>query len=181
MRSFLIIVKICFAETTSSDCQTCGKNIVPYPLATGPNCGDPSYRSFTCDESTGQLFFFTSDNRYEVININKDDRRFVIQVNRQRAENCDARSGRVLQFSPSMPFNVTNWCYNELLTSIQAGQMIEITWKPPPEPICNSLKDCRGWPDSNCSTAIDKRKRCLCNPNYKWNNLTLKCISGANI
>ncbi|XP_071904876.1 uncharacterized protein [Coffea arabica] len=165
-------VAVSAIETTSRDCQTCGKHIIPYPLSTGPNCGDLSYHSFTCNDSRGQLFFLMLNNSYEVININKEDRRFVIQVNRQRAENCDARSGRVLQFSPSMPFNVTNWCYNEPLTSIQ---MIEITWKPPPEPICNSLKDCRGWPDSNCSTAIDKRKRCLCNPNYKWNNL--KCIS----
>ncbi|XP_027159122.1 G-type lectin S-receptor-like serine/threonine-protein kinase At4g03230 isoform X1 [Coffea eugenioides] len=180
-----IRIPVSAIETTSSDCQTCGKNIVPYPLATGPNCGDPSYRSFTCDESTGQLFFSTSDNRYEVININKDDRRFVIQVNSLRAENCAARTsvGRVLQLNPSLPFSVSNWCYNESLTfsdrpSVQHEQGIQISWDPPLEPICSSPNECQHWPDSSCAaTAIHDQTRCLCNSNYKWDNLALKCIS----
>nr|XP_027127401.1 G-type lectin S-receptor-like serine/threonine-protein kinase At4g03230 [Coffea arabica] len=180
-----IRIPVSAIETTSSDCQTCGKNIVPYPLATGPNCGDPSYRSFTCDESTGQLFFSTSDNRYEVINVNKDDRRFVIQVNSLRAENCAARTsvGRVLQLNQSLPFSVTNWCFNESLTfsdrpSVQHEQGIQISWNPPLEPICSSPNACQDWPDSSCAaTAIPDQKRCLCNSNYKWDNLALKCIS----
>ncbi|CDP16410.1 unnamed protein product [Coffea canephora] len=180
-----IRIPVSSIKTTSSDCQTCGKNIVPYPLATGHNCGDPSYRSFTCDESTGQLFFFTSDNRYEVININKDDRKFVIQVNSLRAENCAARTsvGRVLQLNQSLPFSVTNWCYNESLTfsdhpSVQHEQGIQISWNPPFEPICSSPTECQDWPDSSCAaTAIHDQKRCLCNSNYKWDNLALKCIS----
>ncbi|KAI9094172.1 hypothetical protein K1719_026754 [Acacia pycnantha] len=34
-------------------CEPCGTTIVPYPLSTGPNCGDPLYFKLNCDNSTG--------------------------------------------------------------------------------------------------------------------------------
>ncbi|KAL3509570.1 hypothetical protein ACH5RR_028971 [Cinchona calisaya] len=184
-RNLSIRVAVSSIESTRRDCETCGKYIIPYPLSSWPSCGDPTYHSFSCDESTDRLFFVSLNRSYEVISINKDSRRFVIQVNIQRAENCGARTsvGRVLQLNQSLPFNVTDWCYSEPVnlsdgTSIQSGQRIEIGWKPPLEPVCNSADDCQDWPDSTCA-AEHGTKRCLCNSNYQWDNLNLKCVSAT--
>ncbi|KAA8524527.1 hypothetical protein F0562_010950 [Nyssa sinensis] len=32
-------------RSTSRNCEPCGTNIIPYPLSTGSNCGDPDYSS----------------------------------------------------------------------------------------------------------------------------------------
>ncbi|TKY66923.1 G-type lectin S-receptor serine/threonine-protein kinase [Spatholobus suberectus] len=46
-------------ESTGSSCGTCGTNFIPYPLSTGPSCGDPMYFTFHCNISTGELDFET--------------------------------------------------------------------------------------------------------------------------
>ena len=35
------------AGSTVRNCEPCGTNVIPYPLSTGPNCGDPMYIAFT--------------------------------------------------------------------------------------------------------------------------------------
>lgn len=53
---------------------------------------------------------------------------------------------------------------------------IQIEWRPPLEPICNSTEDCKYWPHSNCNTTGDGQKRCHCKINYQWDPTNVSCF-----
>nr|POF18398.1 g-type lectin s-receptor-like serine/threonine-protein kinase [Quercus suber] len=117
-------------ESTVRNCKPCGINVIPYPLSTRPNCGDPMYFSFECNNSTGQLSFKSPTGTYQV-----DD------------------SGKINS-------NIRG---------------VEISWKPPREPMCNSPADCKDWPNSTCNATKDGNMRCLCLPNFVWDASNLNC------
>jgi hypothetical protein len=142
--------------------------VIPYPLSTGPNCGDPMYFSFSCNSSTGQVSFNTPSGTYRVDSINPSKATFVIKVN--DAENPEARSPRgTLRLNYTLPFNTPGgYTANE----------VEISWEPPPEPTCTLLTDCNGWPNSTCEITRDGKRRCLCKQNFRWNGSTVTCTQG---
>ncbi|CAA3016361.1 G-type lectin S-receptor-like serine threonine-kinase At4g03230 [Olea europaea subsp. europaea] len=150
------------------DCKPCGDIMIPYPLSTRPNCGDPLYSSFDCDNSTGIFNFQTLGRNYQVININKENRTFVIEVNSVTANSCDA-STQIVKLNQSSPFTVTNQCYE---------RRIEISWKPPLEPSCNVPGDCRDWTNSSCHAKANGVSRCYCDQEYQWNGTSLNCVQG---
>jgi len=139
--------------------------LIPYPLSTGPNCGDLIYYSFDCNSSTGQVSFKWPLNgmSYRVTSINSSARTFVIQL-KQYDDNPEARNSRGNQLNP--PFKLINW--------FNADELI-ISWEIPKEPSCNSSRDCKDWPNSTCNSASDGKKRCLCNRNFRWDGLNLNC------
>ncbi|OMO99887.1 S-locus glycoprotein [Corchorus olitorius] len=160
-------------ESTDRNCETCGMNLVPYPLSTGPGCGDPMYSSFYCNNNTDQLSFM---GNYNVSRVDPEARTFVIQIPSKEADSCDAiqsSGSRILQLNQSSPFNVTNWCSSD--SSLIGMIEVEISWKPPIEPTCTSPTDCKDWPHSTCSITKNGQKRCLCNANFQWDGLALNC------
>jgi hypothetical protein len=95
-----------FAESTVRNCEPCGTNLIPYPLSTSPNCGDPMYFSFYCNNSSGQVSFKAPSGTYRVATINPSTRKFVIQV--KHADKLNARnSGGNPQLNQPLPFNAT--------------------------------------------------------------------------
>ncbi|PPS18182.1 hypothetical protein GOBAR_AA02401 [Gossypium barbadense] len=172
---------------TTRNCGTCGTNSVPYPLSTGPKCGDPMYFSFHCNSDTGELSFMAPNGRYSVVTVNPDARTFVIQMKAEEANNCAAllaSASRILQFNQSSPFNVTSSCSGELgnLTSdstLEGTVEVEISWKPPLEPMCSSSADCKDWPHSTCNENKNGQRRCLCNSTYHWDGSVLNCTQEA--
>ncbi|XP_059661971.1 G-type lectin S-receptor-like serine/threonine-protein kinase At4g03230 [Cornus florida] len=170
---------------TTRNCDTCGTNFIPYPLSTGPNCGDSTYFSFLCNSLTGHLSFRTPRNIFQVTSINPDTNKFVIQS--KSSEKCEARgSGEELQLNASLPFNITaDWCYTDPGSRnshipMKGWNEIEIAWKPPQEPTCNSSKDCKDWPNSSCNITENGNARCLCIANYHWNGSSLNCTQGVS-
>ncbi|KAA8524528.1 hypothetical protein F0562_010951 [Nyssa sinensis] len=164
-------------RSTTRNCEPCGTNMIPYPLSTGSNCGDPAYSNFSCNSLTGQVSFQTATKSYRVTSINPDTQNFVIQA--KGDENCGKINSRQLKPSSSfyvtLPFDVTDLCYVEMNISsvdklLQGRDEVEIRWYPPLEPLCNSPTDCKDWPNSNCRAG-----RCHCNPNYVWNGSLLNC------
>ncbi|XP_068650632.1 wall-associated receptor kinase-like 20 [Aristolochia californica] len=92
--------------TGGKRCSNCGANIIPYPLSTGPNCGDPAYRGFSCNDTVGQLRFRALDGAsYAVTSINAEKLTFVIQPERICWPN-EAKS-RDLQLNSTQPFQIT--------------------------------------------------------------------------
>ncbi|WJZ99594.1 hypothetical protein VitviT2T_018022 [Vitis vinifera] len=171
-------------ESTVRNCETCGTNLIPYPLSTGPNCGDPMYFSFRCDKATDQVWFALPNGSYRVTSITPERSKFLIQVN--DIDNCEARNSqdtKILQLNP--PFRIASWCNADTGKSSSSMPMkgqyeIEISWDPPPEPVCNSATDCKDWPNSSCRT--QNRTRCFCNQNFKWNSSSLNCTQdGGNL
>lgn len=177
-------------EPSVRNCEPCGTTVIPYPLSTGPDCGDPMYSSFHCDNSTGRVSFLVPGDKYRVSSIDPDKRKFVIATQRaKRVDNCNARNSRgtTLHLNQSLPFNVTNWCYDEAELGSYTSQNsftsrtdeVEIAWEPPIlEPTCISYTDCKGLQHSTCIAAKDGTRRCRCGPNFKWNGTTLNCTQG---
>ncbi|XP_038704292.1 G-type lectin S-receptor-like serine/threonine-protein kinase At4g03230 isoform X1 [Tripterygium wilfordii] len=154
-------------ELTTRNCDPCGVNIIPYPLSSQPNCGDPSYFSFFCNDSTGQLSFKAPNGTYNVTRINLDTRTFFIQAN-------DAYSiSGILDLNLSFPFNLTGRSNAD--NSSHGTKELEITWNPPAEPTCNSIIDCHDWPHTTCSLKVEGQRRCLCETDYQWDPLVLNC------
>ncbi|KAI3439812.1 uncharacterized protein J3R85_004205 [Psidium guajava] len=178
-----------FVESTNRSCGSCGTNLVPYPLSTGQSCGDPLYSAFWCDNNTTQLYFqMQGGDHYRVTNINPEAQRFTIQV-----EDAPSCTDSVLteinqQLSHSSLFSVSSSCsggQNDFGTGDSSGSVgsseVEIEWRNPKEPLCNSSKDC-DWPHATCKkNASDGITRCLCNSGFSWNSFSVNCSVGTKI
>lgn len=171
-------VRVAFSdiESTGRSCGTCGTNFIPYPLSTGQHCGDPMYFNFHCNTTNAELQFETSEGTYQVISINPETQKFLIH--QKNILNCESQSSILL--NKSSPFHLTGNCYVDPSTfssnaPLKHGVEIELSWKSPIEPICSSLLDCKDWPNSNCNTTSDGKKRCLCNKNFLWDGFKLNC------
>lgn len=153
------------AVPSSKWCEPCGTNVIPYPLSTGPNCGDPTYNKLNCNKSTGQVsFLMTKGISLPVSSIDEDSRMIFIQIDDSYSCGSGYQTG-----TPNFPFSVT--CSNDV-------GVIKINWLPPPEPPCSDLKDCEDWPHSTCRAKSEGGSRCLCDSNYNWNNSTMSCTKG---
>ncbi|KAE8670111.1 Receptor-like serine/threonine-protein kinase SD1-8 [Hibiscus syriacus] len=178
-------LRVPISEIENRTCGICGTNIVPYPLSTRPNCGDPKYFKFDCqtEYDTGLVTFNASGRTYRVSRIDQETRRFSIQV-----EKC--RSGdsmkKLLQLPRSSPFFVNSSCHvtkdnfsEDSMRDDKWFYEVEIEWRPPSEPICGSSKDCKDWPDSSCNVAPDGKSRCICNSPSTWDPSQASCTRGV--
>ncbi|KAL7228968.1 hypothetical protein ACSBR2_007627 [Camellia fascicularis] len=108
LRLFTAALLMCAGLTTSANhCPSCGTTTVPYPLSTGPNCGDQSYK-IRCD--AGSLKFDTLNNTYSITTITPDIQRFVIQPSSFVPNTCVTSdiSTIGIQMNNSLPFNITS-------------------------------------------------------------------------
>ncbi|XP_077244231.1 G-type lectin S-receptor-like serine/threonine-protein kinase At4g03230 isoform X2 [Tasmannia lanceolata] len=148
---YIRVPKSQLLNNTGRSCQNCGTNIIPYPLSTGPNCGDPTYRSFQCDINTSKLHFNAPDGySYAVKNINPKTRRFVIQLNDTSFCWKPGFQRNDLHLNDSLPFNLTN-SNTVLLLNCST---------PPPSPTfnCSSSSVCRKYTEK--ATCFDQRRCC---------------------
>ncbi|CAN4084004.1 unnamed protein product [Withania somnifera] len=164
---------------TRRNCKPCGPNILPYPLSSQPNCGDPLYYSFSCDDLTGEASFRTLNGSYPVIDIAKENRTFTIKVHAANiGDSCDNQT-QVVWISQSLPFHPINQCYGGQVPNLSFGGFIneiQVMWEPPPEPRCSTSADCVDWPNSSCNIREGQgQRRCFCNQYYKWDDLVLNC------
>ena len=172
---------VLFAELTKRNCETCGTNLLPYPLSTKEDCGDPRYFSFLCNTSTGQVNFMAPSGAYSVTGIYQDSRSFSIQL--KGADNYRRNRNGTFHLSQSLPFhfialaNLGNSTSD--LTSKNAYE-VEIGWDPPPEPTCTSPRDCEDWPHSACNLTNNGERRCLCKETFRWDGNALNCTQGKN-
>lgn len=115
------------------------------------------YSHFNCNNDTsGQVSFGPAGGKYPVTIIHPKEQTFTIRVNNYTAIDVV----RKLQELNHLPFNVTK---SNLSSKDGWLNEVEIRWKPPLSPICNSVKDCDDWPHSTCHTMKGGTKRCLCN------------------
>ncbi|KAL5976593.1 hypothetical protein ACLOJK_020926 [Asimina triloba] len=91
-------------------CPSCGSMQVPYPLSTGPGCGDPDY-SLRCNATDGKLFFDAlNGSSYRVLSILPSAQRLVVQPSPWIPGQCvteDMPTSEGLRLNQSLPFNVT--------------------------------------------------------------------------
>ncbi|KAJ6745065.1 hypothetical protein OIU79_031250 [Salix purpurea] len=183
-RDLSVRVAIADAELKPKSCKPCGINVIPYPLSTGSDCGDPMYSSFHCNTSTGKLSFQTQNGTYNVTTIDQDTRTFTIQD--KDGDHCNSSTGgQMREFNLSLPFKMIDfkpWCdtvAGNLGSNISSQGVVEIVigWEPPAEPVCTSSADCEDWPNSTCKNVTGNGKmRCYCNSNFQWNGSALSCV-----
>ncbi|XAR55436.1 Non-specific serine/threonine protein kinase [Bertholletia excelsa] len=178
-------IAIADIESTERECKPCGTNLIPYPLSTGPACGDPMYNNFSCNGTTAQVDFLDlGGSTYQVTNIDPDSRT-LIMVRRIMVKNditCKTKNLRtqVLNISLSVQYDVisssSGSCY-VYENSLTYNSSVVVRWFLPPEPICASSNDCKDWPNSSCKVNNkDGKQRCICKANYSWDGL--KCAGG---
>ncbi|KAL5733156.1 hypothetical protein ACOSQ2_032848 [Xanthoceras sorbifolium] len=94
---------------SATRCPNCGSTPVPYPLSTGPTCGDQSYK-IRCDSNTGALQFDTLNNSYPITAIRPNIQRLVIRPSDLLPNTCVASDfvHQGVQLNSSLPFNVTD-------------------------------------------------------------------------
>ncbi|KAJ0101531.1 hypothetical protein Patl1_06455 [Pistacia atlantica] len=109
---------------SATRCPNCGTTPVPYPLSTGPACGDQSYK-VRCD-SNNTLQFDTLNNSYPITSISPSIQRLVIKPASLLPNTCLATDlpHQGIQLNASLPFNITSSntimylnCSNTLLGS----------------------------------------------------------------
>uniref|UniRef100_A0A2N9G5P1 Bulb-type lectin domain-containing protein n=1 Tax=Fagus sylvatica TaxID=28930 RepID=A0A2N9G5P1_FAGSY len=147
--NLFVRVAISDIEQTVRNCKPCGTNMIPYPLSTSSNCGDPMYFSFDCDTTSGQVSFKAPSGTYRVTGIDPNTRMFLIQV----------KGGGNPWLNQSLPFNLTSPRNSSSKISSEVTDDVEIVWEPPLEPICNLPADCKDWPYSTCKSARDGKRR----------------------
>ncbi|KAL5581842.1 hypothetical protein UlMin_014284 [Ulmus minor] len=148
-------------KSTARNCNPCGTTIIPYPLSTGPDCGDSEYNI---------------SGEYPVISVDPNMKFFVIQVKMSTSETRNSR-GKILQLNESLPFTTVAHEPGKFGSVDSSKAEILIGWDPPQEPTCTSQANCKEWRHSNCSNAADGKQRCLCNTDFVWNSETLNCTS----
>ncbi|KAJ6421904.1 hypothetical protein OIU84_026938 [Salix udensis] len=175
-------------ELKAKSCEPCGINVIPYPLSTGSDCGDPMYSSFHCNTSTGKLSFNTQNGTYNVTTIDQDKRTFAIQD--KDGDHCNSSTGGQLrEFNLSLPFKMNPFrprcdtVAGNFGSNISSQGVVEIVigWEPPPEPVCTSSADCEDWPNSTCKNETGNGKmRCHCNSNFRWDGMALNCAQDVD-
>lgn len=108
---FTLLILLSFSPTAESfkRCPNCGSTRVPYPLSTGPGCGDPNYK-IRCD-NRGSLWFDTLNGSTNPIKlIDPSGQRFVLVPPGFEPNTCvsvDIKSHGI-QLDPNLPFNVSS-------------------------------------------------------------------------
>ncbi|WOL01998.1 hypothetical protein Cni_G10717 [Canna indica] len=96
------------AEANAKQCPPCGSTPVPYPLSTGADCGDPSYKIRCVNAS---LVFDTVNGSYPITSITPATQRLVIRpapfVSAASCVTTDLPDHGI-QLKDSLPFNVTS-------------------------------------------------------------------------
>ncbi|XP_016446839.1 wall-associated receptor kinase-like 20 [Nicotiana tabacum] len=88
-------------------CADCGSSPVPYPLSTGPDCGDQFYK-IRCTST--QLLFDTLNNSYPITSISPETQRLTIQPSPFLPNTCITQDISTIgvQLNSSLPFNITS-------------------------------------------------------------------------
>ncbi|KNA09670.1 hypothetical protein SOVF_151380 [Spinacia oleracea] len=158
-------------ESKSRVCKPCGTYIIPYPLSTATNCGDPSYFNFKCNETTGQIYFSTGILTYKVTSFDPVAKKFTIQIG--QGNSCDEKS---FVLSPKDSLQYKSYCKVVKDQSFLGQSFIEVEmgWKAPSEPACSAPSDCYDWPHTSCKTRGGKMS-CICGSRFHWDGRNLKC------
>ncbi|KAF3775962.1 Wall-associated receptor kinase-like 20 [Nymphaea thermarum] len=86
----LLLLSLFAGKSAGKQCQVCGSTVVPYPMSTAPDCGDPNYSIF-CNSSSGQLYFSSINGiRYPISKINPAAQKLVVRLPPVSSTSCYA-------------------------------------------------------------------------------------------
>ncbi|GFP98485.1 wall-associated receptor kinase-like 20 [Phtheirospermum japonicum] len=139
-------------------CGLCGKTPVPYPLSTGPNCGDQSYK-IKCNSNTSTLYFISKVSvPYAITSVDPKAQRMVIRPPNVLPNTCFSEdySTEGFQIDDSTPFNITS--SNTLLLMNCTDNLLHLQ-----VPInCSTNCLCHTYTDNTPSAAACKKQSLCC-------------------
>ncbi|KAJ6876462.1 hypothetical protein NC651_029451 [Populus alba x Populus x berolinensis] len=107
IRSGESISNISFEDLTLDACPKCGNMLVPYPLSTSDNCGNPRYRIYC---NNGALEFLSAQGLYyRILSINPRAYKLVIRpplIGKDTCYSSDLAVGG-LRLDENLPFNIS--------------------------------------------------------------------------
>ncbi|XP_077238914.1 wall-associated receptor kinase-like 20 [Tasmannia lanceolata] len=106
VKALLLIYAGC--TVSSLNCPNCGTTRVPYPLSTGPTCGDQSYK-IRCQNSTSTLYFNTINSSYPISSVHPESQRFIIRPANFVPNTCLTTDLQFqgIELNNTLPFNIT--------------------------------------------------------------------------
>ncbi|XP_059287504.1 wall-associated receptor kinase-like 20 [Lycium ferocissimum] len=107
MAALLVLLMCTTSALCARQCADCGSLPVPYPLSTGSDCGDQSYK-IRCTDT--QLLFDTLNNSYPISSIYPETQRLIIEPSPFLPNTCITQdiSTVGIQLNSSLPFNITS-------------------------------------------------------------------------
>lgn len=90
-------------------CGDCGRTKVPYPLSTGPGCGDQAYK-VRCTAGTLWLDAAPNGSSYMITSINPQAQTMIIRPAALAPNTCLTTDfhNQGIQLNPMLPFNITS-------------------------------------------------------------------------
>ncbi|CAB4284574.1 unnamed protein product [Prunus armeniaca] len=110
LHTLTLLLLSCSAHSVTATlrCGNCGPTPVPYPLSTGPWCGEPWYR-IRC--TAGTLWLDALNNSsYAITSINQETQRITIRPASFAPNTCLSSDfhSQGIQLDPNLPFNITS-------------------------------------------------------------------------
>ncbi|KAK6231368.1 Protein kinase domain - like 10 [Theobroma cacao] len=150
------VVLISFAGCAAAmvRCSNCGRIPVPYPLSTGPNCGDQAYK-IRC--TAGALWFNALKGSYTITSINPLTQRIILQPPSLSGGTCISSdiSTQGIQLDDNLPFNITS--SNTVLLLNCTNAMLHLQ-----APInCTSTSICHNYIKDNAAACMNTPLCCV--------------------
>ncbi|KAH8506092.1 hypothetical protein H0E87_013069 [Populus deltoides] len=160
-----------WSATALQHCGNCGLTPVPFPLSTGPDCGNQQYK-LRC--SFGKLWFDAlNGSSYLIASINPSS------TGLQSAYMIKVYDGGCAAYQSFVNLDVKK--VGMIKKWPEPG--VEIEWALPEEPICNIPVDCKDLLYSKClpDPISLGQKRCFCDAGFKWDPINGWCQSEFNL
>ncbi|KAE8692869.1 Detected protein of unknown function [Hibiscus syriacus] len=145
-------------------CPHCGRIPVPYPLSTGPDCGDPWYK-VRCNEGTLWLDAFNGSS-YNISSVNPMTQTLIIDPPGLAKDTCMSADfvTQGLQLGENLPFNITS-TNTVMIMNCSATVLQEyIALNCSSTSVCHEYT--RGNPEANANCGALPICRCL--PVSEW-------------
>ncbi|XVF55205.1 hypothetical protein PTKIN_Ptkin06aG0018200 [Pterospermum kingtungense] len=138
-----MVVLLSFAGCAAAiaRCSDCGRFPVPYPLSTGPNCGDQAYK-IRC--TAGALWFDALKGSYMITSIKPLAQRIILRPASLLPNTCISTdiSTQAIQLHNNLPFNITSTNTILLLNCTDATLNLQVPVNCTSTSICHSyIKD----------------------------------------
>ena len=134
----LIVTLLCFTECVIAAklCEDCGHTLVPYPLSTGPNCGDQSYK-VQCKADT-LWFNALNGSSYVITYINPQIQRLILRPPGLAKNTCMAADlwSHGIQLDNNLPFNITS--SNTVMLMNCSTEMLQFSMNCSSASICHN-------------------------------------------
>ncbi|KAG7964884.1 hypothetical protein I3843_09G194100 [Carya illinoinensis] len=145
MLTLALILSFSVSIVVAKRCPDCGRTRVPYPLSTGPGCGDQSYK-VQCNAGTLRLKAL-NDLSYVIASVNPLTQLLIIRPPGLAKNTCMAADfwSQGILLDDNLPFNITS--SNTVFLMNCSSEMLQLSMN------CSSTSVCHNFVRDNAAVA----------------------------